>query len=326
MLPIRVCLIALLAFAMFSCARLPVAELTAYSENVTAAKTAGNQILDLVSPALAGKSSAPKQPCARNSQGVRPCFAVDLALGGSQAQANEPVDIQLRRLAFEVIETYTLVLVDISEGRSAQVVRARGTQLNETTRTFQSALAGLVPAAPLGPIISAATEVAASITNASAHALGVRSVTEAEPDIRKLLQLLIADTPTLYDVYRSQFIADRGDLVLKKRELEILGSGLEGAALEENQRQIRQLAAQIHAARSGSGNAVQLREFEEALTNYVRILDTTDAALVALRRAITLEATNPIDRVSEFARRSAETRVWLDQLEDNLSNLRSTLR
>lgn len=319
-------LLLLLLFSLTSCARLPVAELTAYSESVTAANTAGNQILDLVVPALLGQTPESQEPCARNSAGVRPCFTVDLALGGTNSQSNEPREIQIRRLALEVLETYSTILVDISEGRSVEVVRQRGEQLSEINARFQTALAGSVSSAAIGPLIAASTDVVATVVDATSQAVGVRSVVEAEPDVRSMIQLLIADTPTLYEAYRNQFIANRGDLVLEIAELRILAQELEGEELAANEQQRRQLQAQLNAARSGSGNVVQIREFEEALTNYVRILNATDVTLVALREAITLEAQNPIDRASEFSRRAAETRVWLDQLEENLSNLRAATR
>ncbi len=325
MIPIRSCLI-LFFVALTSCARLPVAELTAYSDNVTAANRAGNQILDLVVPALVGQAPARQESCARNSVGVRPCFTVELALGGPTAQSNEPMEIQIRRLALEVLETYTEILVDISEGRSVEVVRQRGEQLSEINSRFQTALAGFASSATIGPLIAASTDTVAIIANASGQAAGVRSVVEAEPDVRAMIELLIADTPTLYEAYRNQFIANRGDLVLEITELRILASELEGEELAANEQQRRQLQAQLNAARSGSGNADQIREFEEALTYYVRILDATDGTLIVLREAITLETLSPIDRASEFSRRSAETRVWLDQLEDSLSNLRAAVR
>lgn len=317
MMVIRRLLAFLATFTLVSCAVLPVAELTTYSEAYASAKTAGDLILDEVA-AVFPQSDDPKAGprCDVNpATGFRPCFSVAQALGDGRGGPAEPVDIRVRRLALEVIAAYNQMLVDVAEGRSAKVVNSRIDALSE----FAAALTGLAPgvtstvaAIPFDAVKSIVTR----LENARATNAAARSVVEAAPDVRRLLRFMINDTPALYRLYVVQYEGQLGQALIDLKRAQLRGNTAEADRLQQV----------VNNLRDPSGSANKARAFEQALTTYVKVLDQTDKAIVELVEAITLSDLSPVERATGFVKRATETRLLIEELEADIRNLRSAGR
>ncbi|MEM8837568.1 MAG: hypothetical protein AAGE89_05710 [Pseudomonadota bacterium] len=303
--------IGVLLFIMSACATLPREELAIYADSVSNTKTAGDLILDEVS-AVISTSGATRQPsCERNSQGYRPCFRVEFALGDLNARVDEHPDIQIRRLSLVVLRTYSQILLDISEGRPAAVIEQRGQELSELTSLLTTLLSGTGVGFASLPI-SGAVEIAKRLAEAAIETGARRSVLILEPDIRSLISLMIDDTPALYKIYVSQFIGS-----VRQTSIALNRARINGNVAEQER-----LQRKLDNLRSPGGNAAKANLFEEALTDYVKLLDNTDKALVSLRKSITNEDAGLFRQSAEFIRRATETRLLLESITRDLRDLR----
>lgn len=307
----RIICVFIAVFFLSACAVLPKNELVAYADSVANTKAAGDLILDEVSAVLVTDSEPKARSCARNAQGYRPCFRVEFALGEEGVRVNEHPDIQVRRLALAVLETYSEILLDVSAGRPASVIAQRGKELGALNTAVTALFAGTGVVLAELPI-AGVTNIAERLVTAATQNAASRSVLKLEPDIRSLIGLMIDDTPALYAVYVSQFVGS-------VRQTSI---ALNRARLDGKTEQQARLQRKLDALRSPQGNAAKAILFENALTDYVKLLDRSDKTLVSLREAITLETVNSVERSTEFVRRATETRILLESVLTDLKDLR----
>lgn len=301
-----------------SCASIPQAELSRFSTLYSETKVAGDAILDEVSAAAKPEDGqqASSNDCAIDPRtGFRPCFRVELALAGTQSRPHELPDIRVRRLALEVIATYTRILVDMAGGRSGKVIEARIADLGELSQAVTALAPGVgkvtgqIGFATIGSILS-------KLENARTSGIAAASLLEAEPDIRALIRLMINDTPALYRLYVGQYSGNLGRMKIAKRRAELKGDGAEAA----------RLAVVIRNLQDPNGSANRARAFEAALTKYVQLLDQNDKALGALSRAISDPSLGPIDRATDFVKRATQMRMLLEGLQADLRTLRDAAR
>ncbi|MDW3183380.1 hypothetical protein [Roseobacter sp.] len=298
-------------FFLSACAVLPKNELVAYADSVANTKAAGDLILDEVSAVLVTDSDPKATSCARNAQGYRPCFRVEFALGEEGVRVNEHPDIQVRRLALAVLETYSEILLDVSAGRPASVIAQRGKELGALNTAVTALFAGTGVVLAELPI-AGVTNIAERLVTAATQNAASRSVLKLEPDIRSLIGLMIDDTPALYAVYVSQFVGS-----VRQTSIALNRARLDGKTEEQ-----ARLQRKLDALRSPQGNAAKAILFENALTDYVKLLDRSDKTLVSLREAVTLETVNSVERSTEFVRRATETRILLESVLTDLKDLR----
>lgn len=254
----------------------PVPELQAYASAYQQVQTSGHLLLDEVASIVATvppeeeavaideEAAPPPRDCRVPSEGVPPCFDPALALSEDGIRINEDPDITIRRAALDVTMEYNSLLLALAEGRSAEGVTQQFGEL-QTLVTTAAAFAG-APTAGISTLAPAAfsllNDLAVRFETARAAGTIRESLAASKGDVAELLALLIADTPTIYDIYRSgheeQLIVLNGELIKAER------AGRPEAA--DLQRQVEGLRTQI-------------RTFHASVGAYTRVLAAARGAL-----------------------------------------------
>jgi hypothetical protein len=274
--------IALLALA--GCITLPAPEIQNFDDAFQETRRAGAVLLDKVSPIIADVlAGTPAQPeCARVQMRVMACFDPRLAVTDYPA---EPLPIAVRRLALDLVEAYSRLLTGYASGQP--VAQAQGRvdaviALGSTLLSFTGAGAGL------GPIVENVRQPLQALIARLAQArsrIEARELIISQRDVIKgLLRELEADTPVLYQIYRSAGLARWADLRLT------------------NPSAAEQVLADINA-------------YHRSLALYVRLLrktaDAFDVLAAAAEQPIALNA-NSLRLVMEeaIAMRNEATAFW----------------
>jgi hypothetical protein len=132
----------------------------------------------------------------------------------------------VRRLALQVLTEYSLALVELSEGKSAEELKSSINDIAAAASGIVSiagVTTGVLPAVFAGPIVSSLSDLAADLERARSAEAVRHSLLDQRETIAQLIDALIADTPQMYEIYyHSQQLA-----VLK-------ASGVEITAMRQN--------------------------------------------------------------------------------------------
>jgi hypothetical protein len=304
-------LAALLAVQLLTgCATVPVEDLRSYASAYEQVERAGNAVLDEVSPYVVplpadGPAEATSRTEASCQSGAEPfpeCFDPKLALREAGVRAGEPPGIAQRRAALAAVTTYNAALVDLAEGRS---VEALGRRFDELQEFVAAAASFAAPAtAGLSTLGTAAVNLlrglAQRLEAARANATIRESLIASRGDIQMLLQLLIDDTPTLYELYVNR----RGGELLELERRMPFGAVNDSEAATRVQAEMTALEDQISA-------------FHGSLGAYVRLLHDASASLDALLVAVQSRNVS-LPAATALVRDAAEINAEADRFFDLL--------
>jgi hypothetical protein len=293
--------------------RVPAEALTQYAASYETARQAGDLLLDEIGPLLQPPADAAQTCAVDPRRGYRPCFTVDLALDSEGAgRADEPPDIRLRRAALTIVADYNALLVALAQGDSAAALDARiGGVIALAQRAAE--LAPTTAALPLGLAAEPFRRLAVSLEAARAQDAAARAILEAEPDIRAMIRALRDDAPALYAVYVAQFEGEVGDLKIAQTRAELVGDAETAAALQ----------ARIDALTDTGAAANRARRMEAALTDYVRFLNHSDAALAELTARLRAPATDPFAGADALIATAVEGRLLAQNFLSDVQALRA---
>ncbi len=243
-----------LALLVAACAALPAERVGLYVDAFAEARVAGEAMYRQIDvDILAARGSAagdPRQACLRPPDPPS-CFV-------PRRHADEDVrdpDVRARLAAFETVAAYNDALVALASGASAARVGETFDRLAGTAQRLVMAVPVGQPAtsllAPLG--VAAARDLLTTVETARANVAARASIVEQADTVRALIDLLIDDTPTVYDIFRT--------------------SRSQGA------RQLRAAGAPLEVQRAELARATA---FHQALDAYVALLDRTGDGFDAL--------------------------------------------
>jgi hypothetical protein len=250
---------------------------------------AGLVLFDRLSPYIAQADQATPgedDDCGPTGDGVFACFDPKQALEPTSSEGF--IALQTRKLALQSVALYSRLLDDLASGDDFAVAARRSTELE----TALTALAGL---SSLGGPVAAlfGTTVAGTVTGL-AQALGTsrsegllrQAVVAGQPTATALIDLLVADTAVMYDIYRS---GRQPEII--RIQTEMLAAEHGGPTPQRGQREIDLIVADING-------------YHDALTSYVVFLGQTRTARAELAP---VGATGPPDAAASRERIQAAT-------------------
>ena len=285
-----------------ACTRLPEAELRAYAASYQQAAAAGNRLLDEVAPVVA-TGPAEASSCPVNERGYRPCFDPALALAGMNGGSAESPDIQLRRLSLALIAGYTQLLVDIADGKPGQELSSRIDEMSATAALLASLVNGPVVSDAAVAVVSG---LAARFRNIGASSDAAESVLAARGDIVALIDWMIGDSATLYQLFVVPAETRLGNLLLDR-----------GAARFESPAAVAAVDTQIAA------ESDRIVVFEASMTTYVRLLQHAKIGIHRLADAVERPEATTDERLASLLRQAAEVRIEAERLLALLRELRA---
>jgi hypothetical protein len=268
---VRLLLLALIfATAAGSSLASPDDELTIYREAFVEAKNAGDilygELAAVIEKRTATPADAPANPCVVSASGAPPrCFDPDQVVNKTGV-VGDPA-IQARRLALRTVAEYNLAIADLAEGKSADEIQSRVSGLAALAgelAVLASATAGGLPALVAGPAVATIGNVASRLEQGAATANARRSLLQNAGMINQIIDLLIADTRPMYDVY-------------------LIGQS--SIALREPTREATQK------------EQAKITRFHESLTAYVKLLRQAKASMAGLISAANTNRKLPDPRV-----------------------------
>ena len=313
--------------AAAACARIPAQELTLYSETFVQARTAGDLLLDEVSPIIAaaeakerakdgeevGAAEAAKACEVDEASGYRPCFKVSFALGEEDDRIGDPVAVKVQRSALQLIAAYNQLVARLAAGESAAALSAKF----EEIKALGDGVSGLAPVAlPEVELVKAALgivqNVAENVETARANAAAASSVLQSRGEIKTLIRHLIDLTPTLYEFYASEIF----------RAQTAAQADLNRARFTKDK--AKRAEEEAAAEKAYADAADRARRLEAALVSYVRLLDRSAKSLDALATAIEAPTATPIDAASTFIRQATEARIFSERVLGDIRALRAS--
>lgn len=245
----------ILLSAAAACTSIPDQELTSYREAYIEAQKAGDLLYDELSAAVLRAGLAPANSNCIRKRNAPACF--DPSVARANGTPADIPSIRARRTALASVENYNLAIIDLLEGKQGDALSARIEELRATagdllvlgqiTTGPLPALIGGQSAALLGKLVKQ-LEKLASVEQAKA------SLTQNAPVVDEMIQLLIDDTPRMYNLYQK---------AQGKYAVEVELSGGTGNK-----------AARVEYAKIGA--------YHDQLTAYVNLLDQTKSSFQQL--------------------------------------------
>jgi hypothetical protein len=192
----------LILSGLAGCTGIPQEELNAYQEAFVVSRTAGDSLYGEISPIVA-KFDGQTDKCAPQPDSFPDCFDPKLVrVDGGRV---DPHDVTVRLVALDVIQSYNLALVEVAQGQPGAAVAPRIAELR-TAVIELTALAG-VSAGPIGSVAGGAAvaslgKLLATLENLRAGAAARESLLSERETIDALIDALIADTTTVYEIYK----------------------------------------------------------------------------------------------------------------------------
>jgi hypothetical protein len=252
--------IVFLFLSLAACVPVPIEHIKLYADTAAQTRTAGNALLDRISPIVAATKEAPStKNCGPNPQtGIPRCFDQTLVVGEVSGRLDPP-SVAVDRLALELVAVYAAILADLAEGKSADEVRARVEDVANVAIALAGPLAaatgvGLPVAAGLQVLAPQVKELARKLEAVRAGQIVRQSLIADRTTIKAILAALEDETPTLYRIYMDKRSRDRND-----------------ALLAENRVAANEIADDI-------------KQFHAALAAYVRLLRAVAKSLDTLAR------------------------------------------
>ena len=242
----------LLLLAMAACTAFPDQELTSYREAYIEAQKAGDLLYDELSAAVvrAGQA-APGSNCVHKTRTRRAPTCFDPAVARADGTAADIPSIRARRTALETVELYNLAVLDVLEGKQGDALSTRIGELRDVASDLL--VLGRVTVGPLPALIggqSAALlgSLVKQLDKFTSEQRARASLAKNAPVVNDLIQLLIDDTPKMYNLYQKA----QGKYAV---EVELSGSGKAAAA-----------------------EYAKIGAYHDQLTAYVKLLDQTKAS------------------------------------------------
>jgi hypothetical protein len=232
-------------------------DLTDYRDAFIEAKNAGDMLYDELAAVIEQRTGTAEaaSPCALPASGAAPrCFDPNEVLG--EISARRDPAIQARRMALRTVAEYNLAIADLVEGKSAEEMQSRVGALAGLIgdlAALASVTAGGLPALVVAPAAASVGQVATRLEQAAAVKNARQSLLQNAGIVDQIIDLLIADTRSMYDVY----------LI-----------GQTSIALKEPTREATQR------------EQAKIAKFHQSLTAYVKLLWQTKTSLAALISAL----------------------------------------
>lgn len=242
-----------------ACVAIPQQELISYREAFLETQKAGDLLYDDLAAAVVRAGGGPQTSNCVRGPTAPSCFDPNVARDNG-ASADIP-DIRARRLALESVEIYNLAVVDLLDGKRGDVLAARLDELRDVAGdllALASIGAGPLPALLTGSSVALLGELVKRLDTLAARQQARASLIENAKLVNEMISLLIADTPSMYSLYKTS----QGKYAV---ELELSGSTGNKAAME--------VYARIGA-------------YHDQLTAYVKLLDQTKSSFSQLIGAL----------------------------------------
>ncbi|WP_417686386.1 hypothetical protein [Roseibium sp.] len=303
---VMVCALALLTVA--GCAGVPVETLRAYSDAFQQARSAGDLLLDEISPIVSSAGTGTAKTCGTSRLGYPQCFDPAVALGDDGTRRNEDPSIRARRDALAVVTLYNSLLVDLAEGKSAAQFNERLDEL--VTLVNAVAAIGVVPSGGLTALVppsaTFAKDMYGRLSRARANAAVRQAILDSKTDVQEMLDALLEDTPNIYKVF------------LRARERDLIVANHEANAARLNEDATARAAAlkRVDAIRQS------ISDFHDSLTAYAQLLNSTSKALDTLVAAAGQQP-GTVESLTRIAIEAAEIREKSDAFWAEIRDVRS---
>lgn len=273
------CFALLLCLGFSGCTTIPTQEMTTFREAFLQAKAAGTALYDELGAVIAKAGPTEKRAASCNSDRPPTCFDPNSVLVGG-GTARDPA-IQARIVALDTVVAYTLAVSDLIEGKSQAQISSRIDDLAGLA-TDLAALAGS-PSAGLASLGTSAAvgsfkQLASRLEKARAAAAVRQSLHAESPVIAEIIDLLIADTKLMYDVY----FLYQGKVAIRS------------------------------AAADRARETAKITQFHESLTAYVLLLASTKRSLATLNQALDRPA-NDIASIRAVVTDAADIKTSADK-------------
>ena len=277
------------ALLLTACVAIPQQELTSYREAYLEAQKAGELLYDELSAAVVRAGGGPSEANCVRGRAAPACFDPNVARDDGAA-ADIP-SIRARRLALESVEIYNLAIIDVLEGKSGDALSVRIGELRDVAGdllSLASISTGPLPALITGQSAALLGALVSRLENLAARQQARASLIENAEVVTEMIRLLIADTPAMYNLYKTS----QGKFAV---ELELSAGTGNKAALDAY--------AKIGA-------------YHDQLTAYVKVLDQTGSSFARLVETLKSGAGSTADlratiREAIEIRKAAET-FWAE--------------
>ncbi len=194
----------ILLLVLGACASPPVQEFRDYSQAFTEARVTSEVLLDDVALAMAVADSREEQGSAEaTTTELFPKSFDPTSVLGAEAPG-EPPAIAARRVALATVAQYNEVLLRLAEGRTVEEAGAGlGTLGERATQLASLAGAGANPLIGIG--VSALQEAVKLAERARARREFEKAILSGYGSVQGILQALVNDTPTLYEIQKQRF-------------------------------------------------------------------------------------------------------------------------
>jgi hypothetical protein len=274
-----------LPLGLLACAQIPVTELSGYRAAFDQAQTTSQEVLVDFDRTLVESKQRVKD---KDGEAVWQPFPSDWnQVVGQGADASDP-DTRVRVQAFEVIKRYNDSLGRLAEGKSSAELSASVGGLADSATQFATLAGAAVapPLAALGPLLSAWAE---QLEKARLAKEFRKALQEGAPVVNKMLDVLIADAGSHYNM-RAEINNEKRGLILKAttRQLRILIGLLNSHAAPAGQfESLEKISKEVNNTLAPMGK--DLTEypytFQSATTGTPPAFDADTAAAVAAANA-----------------------------------------
>lgn len=293
----RLLMAAVLFVGLWACASVPIKDVQLYVSTYEQVRAGGDLLLDEIAPFVSASSAGPAgatRDCGVAKGGYPNCFVPLAALGAEGSRASEDIAIKARRTAIHSLMLYNSMLLDLASGKTVTEIQQRFDELLKLVTVVGEIAA--VPSGGLSALVPVGAEIVRRLVTrleqARVSALIREALIESKDDIQTLFQLLIEDTPRMYEIYklaREKQVFELNDLKNRAR----LSGNLE-----------QQL---VYEKRIGEVND-QIKAFHASLGAYVRVLHSSSTALDPLVQSARSKRFS-IEEALVIAREAGELRV-----------------
>jgi len=193
------------AIVIAGCAtRIPQEDLTSLNTTFVGIQKAGDLLYDETARVITSRTvSATPAGCGQDAAGIPKCF--DPGIIGDAGVRSEDSSIAVRRLAVQLLSEYSLALVELNAGKTAEELSSTVNDIGGIAASIVSIAgvgqAGVLPAAFKGTVISSLAEFASSIERARSAETVRRSLIDERETVALMIDALIADTTQMYLIY-----------------------------------------------------------------------------------------------------------------------------
>lgn len=294
------------------CAEIPKSELGAYTKAFDAAKQATEQVmLDLSTSKKKIEDFQKEENADQETQSSLSVVAGSYVPRLQRIALAKADGITARLSAFEVIDAYNTLLVNLASGQGIEKVKASASNLVNAASRLASAAGKVIPglsaAAGLIEIAAAAAE------KYRERAEFARLVREGGPKVREILQFLIEDAVTIVNVHEGIWVAEMAHLHLTAsnsiREISALAAKRQPPTNASDREQAKAIEAKVKIV---SGQAYSI-SWSTAVGDA-----PADATLLVQMNIRLTEGEGHYRTLSKTAERSPALRMVMDRYTDLL--------